>query len=84
MVWALMGSQISIFPWPRGVPIHCSLEKVELNVKEQKKGGRISQVCSSVSALFTDGQAEVEAKLCNSFFQVSSAVTGKAFQTSLR
>lgn len=62
---------------------------MELNGKEQRKGGRISEACSPVSALFIDGQAEIKAKdkrvkLCNSFFQVSSAVTGKAIQTSLR
>lgn len=33
---------VLMFLGPRCVPIHCNLEKVELNGKEQKKSKRVS------------------------------------------
>lgn len=39
-----MGGQVFLFPWPRWVPIHYNLEKVELNGKEQRMEGLVKHV----------------------------------------
>lgn len=60
-----------------------SLEKVELEGKEQRKGGRVSQACSPVSALVMDGQAEIETKQLSSVTP-SSRFSLQVFHRSLR